>query len=102
MDKHVTTGDRVTLAVRPEKLRITKDRPEKCDSGLNCVGGVVDEIIYTGFLSKYFVSVRSGVVLRVFKQHVNYFTEESSIAFGDKIHVWWDVGDGFIVEANAS
>jgi spermidine/putrescine transport system ATP-binding protein len=102
MDKHVTTGDRVTLAVRPEKLRITKDRPEKCDSGLNCVGGVVDEIIYTGFLSKYFVSVRSGVTLRVFKQHVNYFTEESSIAFGDKIHVWWDVGDGFIVEANAS
>ena len=101
MDKPIAPGDRVTLAVRPEKLRITKDRPEKCDSGLNCIGGAVDEIIYTGFLSKYFVSVHGGTTLRVFKQHVNYFAEESSLAIGEKVHVWWDVGDGFIVEAGA-
>jgi spermidine/putrescine transport system ATP-binding protein len=100
MDKSVAPGDRVTLAVRPEKIRITKERPDACDKGLNCLTGNVDEIIYTGFLSKYFVSLRGGGVIRVFKQHVNYFTEESNIAFGEKINVWWDVSDGFIVEAS--
>ena len=101
MDKPIGPGDRVTLAVRPEKMRITKERPAACDSGLNCMSGIVDEIIYTGFLSKYFISVRGDSTLHVYKQHVNYFTEESNIAFGEKVHVWWDVGDGFIVEAGA-
>ena len=98
MDKSVAPGDHITLAVRPEKIRITLERPDQCDKGLNCLSAAVDEIIYTGFLSKYFVALRGGHTLRVFKQHVNYFAEESKIAFGDKVHVWWDVGDGFIVE----
>ena len=85
MDKSVAPGDHITLAVRPEKIRITLERPDQCDKGLNCLSAAVDEIIYTGFLSKYFVALRGGHTLRVFKQHVNYFAEESKIAFGDKV-----------------
>lgn len=101
MDKQVAPGDHVSLAVRPEKIRITKQKPDQCDKGFNCLIGTVDEIIYTGFLSKYFVLLRGGHTLRVFKQQTDY-TEESAIVFGDKIHAWWDVSDGFIVEVDRS
>jgi len=51
-------GQQVTLAIRPEKLRITKDRPE----GDNAVAGHVKDLAYFGKDSLYRVALPGALV----------------------------------------
>jgi spermidine/putrescine transport system ATP-binding protein len=89
------------VAIRPEKIRITKTRPENC-AGKNCLEGKVDETIYTGFLTKYFVTTRTGIQLKVFKQQVGSADEGPGIRYGDTAFVWWNAQDGYVVEDTRS
>lgn len=97
-DKPLEKGNRVTITLRPEKLWISKDKPDTLDANVNCHGGVVDEIIYTGFQSKYFVSCGSGVQFRVFRSHVRHGSGDREITFGDAVYLFWKACDGYIVE----
>ena len=93
-------GQTVSISVRPEKISITKAPPPEAAADVNCFKGVVDEIIYTGFQSKYFVRcAQEGVTLRVFRQHNDHLMSESAITFGDTVYVSWKADDAFIVEA---
>jgi len=98
LDKPALAGQRVTLTVRPEKIRITKSKPDVAGGGRNCLCGAVHEIIYTGFQSKYFVLIDGNALVRVFRQHVDYFAAESAVSYGDQVYLWWEAGDGYIVE----
>ncbi len=40
--------DLVQCTIRPERIRITRSRPDRCDTR-NCLAGKVEETIYTGF-----------------------------------------------------
>ena len=91
------SGGDAQIALRPEKIRITKTRPENC-AGKNCLEGKVDETIYTGFLTKYFVTTRAGVQLKVFKQQVGSAAEGPGIRYNDTVFVWWNAQDGYLVE----
>ncbi|KNX41212.1 Spermidine/putrescine import ATP-binding protein PotA [Roseovarius tolerans] len=53
-------GKRVTLAVRPEKLGISKDRPESA----NALRGKVIDIAYLGNLSTYHVELANGTMVK--------------------------------------
>jgi spermidine/putrescine transport system ATP-binding protein len=98
LDKPVEIGNTVKLTIRPEKLRITTDKPQKTHDHINVLQGVVDEIIYSGFQSKFFVKANNDMVFRVFKQHLKFFTDEKSINWKDTVYIWWIPKDGFIVE----
>jgi len=98
LDKPAVAGKRVTLTIRPEKIRITRSKPDLSGGNRNCLSGMVHEIIYSGFQSKYFVLINGKNLVRVFKQHVDYFAEQSAVSFGDQVYLWWEAGDGFIVE----
>ncbi len=98
-DKAVKVGDRAILTVRPEKIRITGEKPDIDPEACNCLAGEVREIIYSGFQSVYFVTVNSSDDLRVSKQHINYSSNERTISYNEKVHLWWEAADGFIVEA---
>ena len=54
----VTEGQEVTLAIRPEKLRISKDRPE----ATNAVAGQVKDLAYFGKDSLYRVALPGALV----------------------------------------
>jgi putrescine transport system ATP-binding protein len=54
----VMIGQAVSLAVRPEKLRITKDRPE----GPNAVAGQVKDLAYFGKDSLYRIALPGALV----------------------------------------
>ncbi|MFO7759480.1 MAG: ABC transporter ATP-binding protein [Roseovarius sp.] len=54
-------GRRVTLALRPEKLAISKTRPEAA----NALQGKVLDIAYLGNLSTYHVELAGGVMAKV-------------------------------------
>lgn len=54
-------GQSVTLALRPEKITISRDRPE----GVNVLAGVVKDMAYFGKDSLYRVTLPSGKVVSV-------------------------------------
>lgn len=54
-------GDTVTLALRPEKIAISRDRPE----GPNVVAGVVKDVAYFGKDSLYRVTLPTGKLVAV-------------------------------------
>ncbi|HNX60231.1 MAG TPA: TOBE domain-containing protein, partial [Spirochaetota bacterium] len=84
---------------RPEKIRVTKEEPhlEGNPGEWNVLRGTVDEVIYTGFQSKYFVKIGSCQI-RVFKQHVMYQLDETPINWKEDVYVWWNSNDGYLVE----
>jgi spermidine/putrescine transport system ATP-binding protein len=99
IDKPVQTGDSVRVTVRPEKIHITTDKPPAAaKTGINVLEGTVDEIIYTGFQSKFFIKTSQQLIVRVFKQHMKYHSDEKSNHWKDNVFIWWNPEDGFIVE----
>lgn len=98
IDKAVKVGDSVKLTIRPEKIRITKERPNVTVAKSNILKGKIDEVIYTGFSSKFFVEFSNGKMLKVFKQHVNYLLDETPIKWKDEVFIWWNANDSYLVE----
>ena len=98
MDKVVKEGDFVKSTIRPEKIKITTEKPETSNTHMNIVKGHVDELIYSGFQTKFFVKTESNIIFKVFKQHIQYFMNDSAINWKDEVYIAWDADDGYIVE----
>lgn len=103
MDKKVEKGDKVKVSVRPEKIRLTKFKPE-ITSGhrLNSLKVYVNELIYSGFQSKYFVWINGdeNIQFKAFKQHAVYFDDKDSEAiwWDEEAYISWEADDSFIIE----
>lgn len=98
LDKEVKVGQKVKLTVRPEKVKISKVKPRYLDDNDNVFKGMVDEVIYSGFQSKYFVKVGDRT-FNAFKQHVDFFEEDAeTIHWKDEVYVVWDGADSYMVE----
>ena len=92
-------GQKVAFTIRPEKIRITLEPPEtggRTDVNVFC--GVVEEPIYSGFQSKFYVKLDSGKIIKVFKQHTDYMDDGPVIQWKDRVYVSWSAEDGYIVE----
>jgi spermidine/putrescine transport system ATP-binding protein len=86
--------------VRPERLRISRNRPDNLVSCANVYEGCVDEIIYAGFQSKYFVRVKDSI-LKISRQHQSHIEGEPAIAYKDSVFVWWNPSDGYVAEVGS-
>lgn len=95
---NLSVGQHVSFTVRPEKLKITGDMPTKVGKDINLFKGIVEEPIYSGFQSKYYVSLENGTVIKVIQQHANYMDEGPDIDWKDQVYVSWSAEDGYIVE----
>jgi spermidine/putrescine transport system ATP-binding protein len=96
-------GQRVSYTVRPEKIVIAKEKPATARADINLFQGVVDEPIYSGFQSKFYVRLdREKELVRVFKQHANYSDEGPNIVWKDEVYLSWSAHDGYIVEIRES
>ncbi len=99
LDKPAGIGDHVKVTIRPEKVKISVEKPTESSQGINVLQGVVDEVIYTGFQSKFFINIQGyNHLFMVFKQHVRFFMDEKPIKWKDQVYIWWYPNDGFIVE----
>jgi len=98
LDKPVQVGDTLKVTIRPEKIRIATKKPENIPPNTNVLVGYVDELIYTGSETSYFVKIAQKNVFRVFKQHIVYFMDENPIKWKDEVYIWWYANDGFTVE----
>jgi spermidine/putrescine transport system ATP-binding protein len=93
----IRPGQTVTFTVRPEKIVITKERPATKREDINLFQGVVDEPIYSGFQTKFYVRVMEKNLIRVIKQHANYSDEGPDIRWKDSVFLSWSANDGYIV-----
>ncbi|MGL4732296.1 MAG: TOBE domain-containing protein, partial [Fusobacteriaceae bacterium] len=100
-DKKVKLGDNVMVSIRPEKIKVTKTSPET-NWRFNTVKVWVDELIYSGFQSKYFTWVNGdkNILFKAFKQHAVYFDDSDSevIKWNEEAYISWDADDGFLVQ----
>jgi spermidine/putrescine transport system ATP-binding protein len=91
-------GTRVSWTVRPEKIRIGPDKPSTSRNALNLIQGRVDEPIYSGFQTKFYVKTAGGATLKVIKQHADWSDEGPEIAWKDEVWLSFSAEDAFLVE----
>jgi len=94
----VLPGQTVSFTIRPEKIVIAKDRPTTKREDINLFQGIVDEPIYSGFQTKFYIKVMEKAIIRVIKQHANYSDEGPDIRWKDSVFLSWSANDGYIVE----
>ena len=75
---------RVFVAIRPEKIEITRGPTAE---GENCVGGVVREIAYMGDMSVYLVRLDSGRTVRVTIPNIE--RHEERIVWDERVVLRW-------------
>lgn len=82
----VEEGQEVEIAVRPEKIFISKERPKSDED--ECLQGVVDDLGYLGNRSLYRIRLESGKIIQVSSQNrrrsVTRFLE-----WEDKVWISW-------------
>ena len=76
----------VCVALRPEKIRLTRQAPEH--PGVNAVKGVVREKAYCGSFTLYHLGLPSGAVLKVAPANVDRFVQ-SDLAVGEEAWAHW-------------
>ena len=98
--EHTDEGQKVAFTIRPEKIRITLEEPNiNGRQDINVFKGVVEEPVYTGFQSKFYIKLeKTGTIVKVFKQHTNYLDDGPEIQWNDTVYISWSAEDGYIVE----
>ena len=76
----------VAVAIRPEKLEISKTRP---DVGVNLFSGTVKEIAYFGSYNTYIVLASDGGRLKITEANTSRH-DLSDITWEDTVYFWWD------------
>jgi putrescine transport system ATP-binding protein len=84
---HVAPGTECWVAVRPEKIAITKE-PPVTDGGRNQTVGTVKEIAYLGDVSIYEIELDTGKRVRVTAPMVTRRTE-MPITWEDRVYLSW-------------
>jgi spermidine/putrescine transport system ATP-binding protein len=93
----VKPGQKVSFTIRPEKIVISKEKPVTKREDINHFQGIVDEPIYSGFQTKFYVKTPQNVLIRVIKQHAKYSDEGPDIVWKDSVFLSWSANDGYIV-----
>ncbi len=95
-DKNVRLGGAVHLSLRPEKLLISSEKPAE-KQNVNLFKGVVEEVVYLGSHTKYWVRV-GEYRLAVIRQHRRFLLDEKPISWQDEVWLEWHADDGFMLE----
>jgi putrescine transport system ATP-binding protein len=91
-------GAAVSVALRPEKIRIAPDAPGGPAAGPNRVRGNVRDIAYFGSFTVYHLALPSGAVLKVSEGNVERSTA-GHLAEGDAAWASWSPGAPMVLTA---
>jgi putrescine transport system ATP-binding protein len=91
-----SVGQRVWVALRPEKVRLTKQ--PVAGERVNRLTGVVWELGYLGNRSTYQVRIGSGKMVTAFAQN-DRRTLEWTIDWNDEVHVSWDANAAILLQS---
>lgn len=89
----LSVGTVVAVAIRPEKVAISKDKPEQTE---NVCRGKVDEIAYQGSLNIYQVELPTGKMVRVTAPNITR-TAERPIDWDEEVWLSWGQHAGVVL-----
>jgi spermidine/putrescine transport system ATP-binding protein len=95
-DKQLNKGELVHLTIRPEKIRISREAP-KPSPVHNTIPGIVDDVIYKGDHTKFWVRV-GEYRISVLQLHARFLLDEKPITWNDSVWISWHADDGFMLE----
>lgn len=95
-DKKLKMGELVHMSIRPEKIHIGFEKPELKERS-NSFEGVVEDIIYKGDHTKYWVRVEDHR-LAVLHSNSKFQLDGKQISWGDSVFLWWHPDDGYMLE----
>ena len=81
-------GMAVTVALRPEKIAVSRDPPEAADDGANRVRGTVQDLAYFGSFTVYRLRLASGAVLKVSASNTER-QRAQPLTWGDEAWASW-------------
>lgn len=90
----VAAGSNAAFAIRPEKVRISLDKPEP--SNANVIPGEVWDIAYMGDVSIYHIKIAETETVRAVVANTTRLVERP-ITWDDKIWLSWDRDAGVIL-----
>lgn len=90
-----STGQQVWVALRPEKIRVTKE--PITDTRLNQLAGTVWELGYLGNRSTYQIKTESGKLVTVYAQN-DRRTSEWTINWSDQVFVSWKANAAIVLQ----
>jgi putrescine transport system ATP-binding protein len=91
-----SVGQRVWVALRPEKVRLTKEAAN--GARLNQLRGTVWELGYLGNRSTYRIRTASGKLITVFTQNERR-TSQAAIDWSDEVFVSWSADAAVLLES---
>ena len=93
-------GAKLQFTIRPEKIQIVlkEEAVLTKDEHRNVFHGFVEEPVYSGFQSKFYVKLDNGTIVKVFKQHTTYLDDGPEIEWKDKVTIMWRAIDGYLVK----
>ena len=89
-------GEAAWFAVRPEKVRLTSEKPADAD-GVNAVAGEVWDIAYLGDMSIFHVKLANGQVMTATRANVSRIVDRP-IGWDDKVWLSWDRNAGVVLQ----
>ncbi|MFH0880927.1 MAG: ABC transporter ATP-binding protein [Lentisphaerota bacterium] len=95
-DNKLKVGDLVFLSIRPEKFKISREKPDPVPH-YNSVQGRVEDVIYLGSQTKYWVSVQDYRIA-VHRQHSRFLLDENPITWKNDVWISWHGDDSFMLE----
>jgi len=83
---------KVWVAVRPEKVRLDRERPDQSENVFN---GTVKEIAYLGDVSRYLVALDSGKLVRVTQPNTD--RRDDRVTWEERVWLSWSPGANVVV-----
>lgn len=94
----VKVGSEMDFTIRPEKIQIVLSDVNLAKTNRNVFHGYVEEPVYSGFQSKFYVRLDNGNIVKVFKQHTTYLDDGPEIEWKDRVSIGFKANDGYLVK----
>lgn len=89
-----SAGDKGWLALRPEKLRLNRERPD--GEGVNAASGLITEIGYRGDVSVYKIRLADRSMMKVTRANTGV-RSEPGLSIQDVVWVSWPHDAGILL-----
>jgi putrescine transport system ATP-binding protein len=81
-------GMEVSVALRPEKIRLATSLPEGFDASRNCVQGTIKNLAYFGSFTVYHLELEGGQVLKISQNNTERHRDHE-LTWGDRAWASW-------------
>lgn len=95
-DRRLNAGDGVHVSIRPEKIDISAEPPAP-DRKKNILKGHVEDIIYMGNSTKFWIRVGRQLI-SVQKQHSAFLLDQKPIRWKQEVWLAWHADNGYILD----